>query len=136
MNTPINLRTVIADDDELAVRSLLRLLAPYGEEIDVIGIAQNGKEGLELIDRLRPELAFVDVAMPLLDGFEMYRQLTHKPLVVFTTAESGQRRHAEASGALALLFKPIGHEDIAALMSKVRAALKVPAPLQFQPGRH
>jgi two-component system LytT family response regulator len=129
----MKMRTVIADDDTLSVRSLMRLLKQYGEEIEVISIAQNGTDGLEMIDRLRPELTFVDVAMPMLDGFEMARRLTHKPVVVFMTTADGNPHEAEAAGGLALLFKPIGHDDIASLMNRVRAALKLPAVLQFRP---
>lgn len=129
----MRLRTVIADDDPLAVRSLLRLLSRFEEEIEVISIANNGREGLEMIDRLRPELTFVDVAMPLLDGFEMARQLTHKPVLIFTTAADGRPHEAEAAGGFALLFKPIGHDDIESLMKRIREALRVPAALQFRP---
>jgi len=129
------LKTVIADDDALAVRSLLRLLAPFKEEIEVIGIAENGRKGREMIDRLCPELAFVEVELPLLDGFEMCRQLTHRPLIVFMTAATGERRKAEAGG-LALLCKPIGHDELSSIMTQVQAALKLPANLQFRPGRH
>lgn len=129
----MRIRTVIADDDTLAVRSLMRLLSRFEEEIEVIDIARNGKEGVEMINRLRPELTFVDVAMPLLDGFEMARRCTHKPVMVFTTAADDQRTEAEAAGGLALLFKPIGHDDIEALMNQVRTALRLPAVLQFRP---
>lgn len=130
----MKMKTVIADDDPLAVRSLIRLLSRFEEEIEVISIAHNGKDGLEMIDRLRPELTFIDVSMPLLDGFEMARRLKHKPVMVFTTAAtSGEKEEAEAAGGLELLFKPIGHEDIASLMTRVRAALKIPAALQFRP---
>ncbi|MEO8378353.1 MAG: response regulator [Acidobacteriota bacterium] len=129
------LRTVIADDDALAVRSLLRRLAPFEEEIEVIGIVENGRKGLELIDRLRPELAFVEVELPLLDGFEMCRQLSYKPLIVFMTAARGERLKAQEAGGLALLCKPIGLEEITSLMNRVRGALKLPDTLKFRPGR-
>lgn len=129
----MRLKTVIADDDTLAVRSLMRLLSKFEGEIEVISIARNGKEGLEMIERLRPELTFVDVAMPILDGFEIARRLTHKPVMVFMTTAGTERHEAEAAGAIALLFKPIGRDDIEALMNQVRAALKLPAVLQFRP---
>src|SRR5437764_6675701 len=99
----MKMRTVIADDDTVAVQGLLRLLARFNEEIDVIGIARTGKEGLQMIDQLRPQLTFVDLEMPLLDGFEIARRLTHKPLIVFMTASADRRRETEAVGALSLL---------------------------------
>ena len=129
----MKIRTVIADDDTLSVRALMRLLGRYQEEIEVIDIARNGQEGVEMVNRLRPDLTFVDVTMPVLDGFEMARRLEHKPVLVFITAADGQQREAEAAGGLALLYKPIGHDDIAALMTRVRAALKLPTVLQFRP---
>ena len=124
--------TVIADDDALAVRALLRVLAPYDKEIEVIGIAENGRKGVEMIDQLRPELAFIDLEMPLLDGFEVTRRLAHQPLIVFVTA--GKRRNLDHTAALDLLCKPIGREDIASLMNRIRGALRLPAVLQFRPG--
>lgn len=129
----MKLKTVIADDDTLSVRSLMRLLGRFEEEIEVISIARNGQEGLEMIDRLCPELTFVDVTIPVIDGFEMARRLEHKPVVVFMTADDGTQRQAEAAGGFALLFKPIGHDDIAFLLTRIRTALQLPAALQFRP---
>jgi two-component system, LytTR family, response regulator len=131
----MRLRTVIADDEMLSVRSLVRLLAPYEGEIEVIGIADNGRNAVEMIDRLRPDLVFVDVEMPLLDGFEVTRQMQHRPLIVFFTATHQYQELAERCGSLAYLCKPIGHDDIAQLMTRIRAAVKLPARLQFQPGK-
>ena len=129
-------RTILVDDDALSVRNLLRLLGPFEEEIDVIGIATDGVKGLEMIDRLLPDLIFLDVELPLLDGFEVSRRMRQPAIVVFVTASSSYGREAKRSGSLACLCKPIGHDEMNELMNKVRVAVKLPARLRFQPGRH
>ena len=81
----MKIRAIIIDDEKLARSRLKRMLAKY-DNIDVLGEAQNGQEGLELIEKLQPDLIFLDIKMPLFSGFEMLTQLKHKPYIVFTTA--------------------------------------------------
>src|SRR5437870_387714 len=78
-------KTLIIDDEQLARQRLKRLLKPY-DELDIIGEAVNGADGLEQIQTLQPDLVFLDIEMPVLNGFEMLAKLTKQPKVVFTTA--------------------------------------------------
>lgn len=117
-------RTLVADDDRLSVVSLLRLLRPFDDEIELVGVAEDGSEAVEMMDRLRPELAFLDVDMPKLNGFEVTRQSQHRPaVVVFFSASSRYRREAAECGSLAYLCKPVGHDEIQILMNQIRAAM-------------
>ena len=63
-------RTLIADDEQPARDRLKKLLADHPNKIELIGEAQNGPECRELIDRLKPDLVFLDIQMPGLTGFE------------------------------------------------------------------
>src|SRR3954468_18327486 len=79
------LSAIIIDDEPLALKRLARLLKKH-EDINIIAEAGNGKEGLDLIEQLKPDLIFLDVEMPVMNGFEMLGKLQHQPKVIFTTA--------------------------------------------------
>ena len=67
-------KTIIIDDEQLARQRLKRLLATY-EEFEITGEAENGLEGLKMINLQKPDLIFLDIEMPVLNGFEMLAQL-------------------------------------------------------------
>lgn len=78
------LRVVIADDAEI-LRSLLRRAIDRDERLDVVAEAANGKEALEYVSSLRPDVLLLDLSMPVLDGMEVLRQLAGSlPVVVLT----------------------------------------------------
>lgn len=79
--------TIIIDDESLARQRLRRLLEPYNL-FHIIAEASNGQEGLQLVDELQPEMIFLDIEMPVLNGFEMLSRLTHQPKVVFTNSST------------------------------------------------
>lgn len=117
----MKLRMLVADDDELSARRMLRLLAPYEDQVEVIGVAENGMDALEMIDRLGPEVVFLDVEMPLLDGLEVCRRMQHRArVVVFFTASDEYRKEAKEAGAFAYICKPVGADEISELMERIR----------------
>ena len=120
----------IADDEPVARAGLRHLLAEV-EWIACIGEAADGDAALEAIDRLRPDLVFLDVQMPGLLGTEIVRRLTHRPLVVFTTAYAEHAITAFELGALDYLLKPFGPERLGAALDRLRAAFGEPAPPAF-----
>lgn len=81
------LRAVIVDDEPLA-RERLRQLVSQSGRVEIVGDARDGVEGLGVIDRTNPDVAFVDVEMPELDGLAVAQQLcgAHRPAVGFVTA--------------------------------------------------
>lgn len=124
-------KTIIIDDEPLARQRLKRLLQAY-ECIDVIAEAANGKEGFELINALHPELIFLDIEMPLLNGFEMLSQLSEQPLVVFTTAYDQYAIKAFEENSIDYLLKPIEKERLEKTIVKLQSAgLKRQADSQF-----
>jgi DNA-binding LytR/AlgR family response regulator len=103
------LRSILIDDEPNA-RVRLRRLLQEEERIEIIGEAKDGLEAVAEIERLRPDLIFLDVQMPGLDGFEVLRALPTDfpiPLIIFVT---GFHEHAMAAfdaNAVAYLLKPI-----------------------------
>ncbi len=99
-------KTLIIDDEELARRRLMRLLEPYSE-VEIIGEAVNGQDGLEKTEELQPDLVFLDIEMPVFNGFEMLAQLKHQPKVVFTTAYDQYAIKAFEEDSIDYLLKPV-----------------------------
>ena len=82
---------VLLIDDELAARERLRRLLRNHPEVEVVGEAEHGLAGLQQIQLLRPNVIFLDIQMPGLDGFQMLRELPDPettPLVIFATSFS------------------------------------------------
>jgi two-component system LytT family response regulator len=105
------IRALIVDDEPLAVEGMRALLA---EEVDieVIGECLNGREAVTAIKALRPHLVFLDVQMPVFDGFEVIEELEPEeiPVVVFVTAFDQYALQAFAVHALDYLLKPVEPE--------------------------
>ncbi len=119
--------TLIIDDEQLARQRLKRLLKPF-EEFEIIGEAINGADGLEQIETLKPELIFLDIEMPVLNGFEMLSRLQHQSKVVFTTAYDQYAIKAFEEDSIDYLLKPIEAERLAKTVKKLQQGMQQPAP--------
>lgn len=119
--------TIVVDDEPVARSGLRSILSSY-EWITVVGEASNGLSAVDLIDRLEPELAFLDIEMPGLPGIEILNKVKHQPFVVFTTAYAQYAATAFELGALDYVLKPFGAERIAKALDRVRSVLGEPAP--------
>ncbi len=108
-------------DDEAAARSRLTRMLSKHPEVSVVGEASDGLLALEGIERLRPDLVFLDIQMPGLDGFQVIRSIPSempRPLIIFVT---GFDRHALAAfeaNALAYLLKPVEKEHLATVLER------------------
>jgi two-component system LytT family response regulator len=117
------IRTVVVDDEPIARARLLALLGTEAD-VEVVGESSGGRAAVELIDRTTPDLVFLDVQMPELDGFEMARALkTSTPAVVFVTAYEEYALRAFEIHALDYLLKPFSAERFRAALSHARAQL-------------
>jgi len=112
--------TLIIDDEQLARQRLKRLLEPF-DEIVIIGEAANGLEALNLIDKLKPQLLFLDIEMPLLNGFEMLEKLSTQPKVVFTTAYDQYAIKAFEEGSIDYLLKPVEKDRLEKTITRLNA---------------
>jgi len=102
------IRTLIVDDEPLALRRLRALLADEAD-IEIVGEAANGTEAVRAIAGERPDLVFLDVQMPGLDGFDVLRATAsiHQPFVVFVTAHDEHAIRAFEVQAVDYVLKPV-----------------------------
>lgn len=124
-STPVS---VLIVDDEPIARAGLREMLRAHEWLSCIGEATNGLQAVAEINRLRPELVFLDIQMPGLLGTDVLRRLEHQPFTVFTTAYAQHAVTAFELGALDYLLKPFGAERLLTALDRVRAALGEPTP--------
>lgn len=125
MTAPARVTTLIADDEPIA-RAGLRAMLARVEWVTCVGEAANGLAAVEAIDRLRPELVFLDIQMPGMLGTDVLSRVAHRPFVVFTTAYAQHAVTAFELGALDYLLKPFGPDRLTTTLERVRAALGEP----------
>ena len=99
-------KVILIDDEPLARQLLRSLLEPY-QQIEVVAECGDGFEGFKAIQDLHPDLIFLDIQMPRLNGFEMLELLDNPPSVIFTTAFDDYALKAFESHAIDYLLKPI-----------------------------
>jgi two-component system, LytTR family, response regulator len=104
-------RTILIDDERLAREELKLLLKDY-LEIEIIGEAKNGEEGIKMIKEHKPDLIFLDVSMPGMTGFEMLKHLEEIPRVIFVTAYDEFALKAFEVNALDYILKPVDPERL------------------------
>lgn len=110
---------VIIEDEQLARQRLKQMLEEYADTIEVLGEADNGKAGLDLIGSVRPDVVFLDVQMPVLTGFEMVEQLDYSPYIVFTTAFEEYAIKAFETNSIDYLLKPFGRDRLQKTIEKL-----------------
>jgi two-component system, LytTR family, response regulator len=121
-------KTLVIDDEALARRELRRLLADFGW-LEIVGEVANIDEAVPRIERLSPDLLFLDIKMPGGSGFDLLARLERVPRVIFTTAYDQHAVQAFEVNALDYLLKPIEPVRLAAALLKVRdAGAPVTAP--------
>ena len=123
-------KTIIIDDEQLARQRLKRLLKAF-DEVEIIAEAENGEDGLTIINKLQPELIFLDIEMPVLNGFEMLAKLSHQPKVVFTTAYDQYAIKAFEEGSIDYLLKPIEIERLDKTIKKLKQTSLAASPLHI-----
>lgn len=123
------IRTLIVDDEPLARRAVRAPLEADGG-FDVVAEAGHGREAVEAIEALRPELVFLDVQMPEMTGFDVIEAvgLAAMPLTVFVTAFDEHAIRAFEVEALDYLLKPFDDLRIGRVMERVRRQLATGAP--------
>src|SRR3984957_17470928 len=121
---PTKIRVLVADDEPLARRGVRQLLAPHADMI-VAGESRNGPETLRALDALAPDLLFLDIQMPEMDGFEVLRArgAERMPAVIFVTAHDQFAVRAFEAHALDYLVKPLNVARFEAALRRVRERL-------------
>lgn len=112
------IRSIIVDDERLARRELKRLLEPYGD-VDILGECGNADEAKEMIEKLRPDLIFLDIQMPGKTGFDLMEMLDFTPEVIFITAYDEFALKAFDTNALDYILKPVEEERLKNALQRV-----------------
>jgi DNA-binding LytR/AlgR family response regulator len=123
--------TALIADDEAPMRDLLRArLAAVWPELRIVAEAANGVEAVALGEQHRPDIAFLDIRMPGLNGIEAARQLYRRSHIVFATAYDQYALDAFEQGALDYLLKPVSAERLATTCARLRERLRARAQAQ------
>ena len=116
-------RALIADDEPLLRERLCGLLARLWPELQIVAQARNGREALEHFDELAPEVVFLDVHMPGLNGIEAARGIGRRAHIVFVTAYDRYAVQAFEQGAVDYLVKPFDEARLADTVLRLRERL-------------
>lgn len=113
------IRTVIVEDEPLA-RDLLRSYVALHEDLELVGEAGDGREGLALVNDLAPDLLLLDYQLPEMSGVELARRMRSEAAIVFITAHDAHAMAAFELGAFDYLLKPVLPERFAVAIGRVR----------------
>jgi two-component system, LytTR family, response regulator len=121
-------RVLVADDEPAARRGVRQLLAAF-PQFRIVGECRDGAEALASLDTLEPDVVFLDIQMPGIDGFELIRQRTleRMPAVVFLTAFDQFAIRAFEAQALDYLLKPVSEARFAATIKRLLRQLPIAA---------
>ena len=122
MKTRAQVRAVIVEDEPLARQTIRDFLA-HEDWLRLVGEAGDGDAAVRLIDELCPDLVFLDVRMPGLNGLQVLENSRHVPDVVFTTAYEDHAVTAFELEALDYILKPFGRDRFHQMLSRVRERL-------------
>ncbi|MGJ1266422.1 LytR/AlgR family response regulator transcription factor [Sphingobacterium spiritivorum] len=117
------IKTIIIDDEPLA-RSIISAYLQQHPDYTVVAECNDGFEGIKAIQQHRPDLIFLDIQMPKLNGFELLEIIDEQPQVIFTTAFDEFAIKAFEKNAIDYLLKPISQSRFDQAVSKFNAAFK------------
>jgi two-component system LytT family response regulator len=118
------LKALIIDDEPLA-RELIKNYVKHQSEIQIIGECENGFEGVRKISELKPDLVFLDIQMPKLNGFEMLELIESPPEIVFITAHNDFAIRAFEMNAVDYLLKPYSQERLLEAIEKAKQRIEL-----------
>jgi two-component system LytT family response regulator len=119
------MRAVLVDDDESNLNALSEKLMRHCPEVNIIARCDNAEKGIEAIDELKPDIVFLDIEMPVTNGFVMLQQLQFRNFeLVFVTAYNHYAIKAIKYSALDYLVKPVEIEELKEAVQKAGEKLK------------
>jgi DNA-binding LytR/AlgR family response regulator len=121
---------VVADDERLMREQIIDRLKEAWPELLIVGEASNGREAIAMVQSLQPDIVFLDISMPGMDGIETAKALAGRAHVVFVTAHDQYAISAFEHGAVDYLLKPAEPERVALTCQRLRERLKqAPDPM-------
>jgi DNA-binding LytR/AlgR family response regulator len=116
-------KAIIADDEKELRTYLMSLLSEVWPELTICGEAKNGKEALQLVESLRPDVAFLDIKMPGLSGMDVARRIAGLCRIVFVTAFDQYAVEAFEREAVDYLLKPVSKERLIQTVQRIKDQL-------------
>jgi two-component system LytT family response regulator len=122
------IRSLVVDDEALARQALKDVLSPL-DDIEIVGECSNGFEVVKEVEGKKPDLIFLDIQMPKLDGFDVVELLGEEsPFIIFVTAYDEYAIRAFETHALDYLMKPVRTERLQQALDRVREQMKLKIP--------
>jgi two-component system, LytTR family, response regulator len=126
------IRAILIDDEVHCLETLALLLGRYCKEVEIVEQCRSAKKGLEAIKTHQPDLVFLDIEMPVMNGFELLEQFSEIPFsVIFCTSYDQYAIKAFRFSALDYLLKPIDPNELVAAVKKVSSKKNLPMAEQF-----
>jgi|SRR5215470_3910225 len=125
------LTAIVVDDEELARAVIRELLRPH-PEIEVLGECANGFEAVKMVSERKPDLLFLDIQMPKLDGFEVLELIGSDVAVIFATAYDQHALRAFEVHAVDYLLKPVAPDRFEAALDRAKQRLGAPVALPLE----
>jgi two-component system LytT family response regulator len=116
------MKCIIIDDEQHCIKTLTSLLESNFPEVEILAVCKESVKAGDLIVRLKPDFIFLDIEMPMLNGFDLLSKFEHLDFdVIFTTAYDSYAIKAIKFSALDYLLKPISKEDLAFSIEKIKS---------------
>jgi two-component system LytT family response regulator len=127
------IKAILVDDEMHCLDTLSILLKDYCPEVQILDRCRSAKAALEVIEKFKPALVFLDIEMPAMNGFEMLEQFQEIPFaVIFTTSYDQYAIKAIHFSALDYLLKPIDPKELVAAVHKVQNQKNLPSAEQYR----
>ena len=117
------LKAVLIDDDQSNLDGLQSKLSKHCPKVEVAALCTNGAEGIHAIETIKPDIVFLDIEMPVMNGFVMLQQLEYRDFeLIFVTAYDHYAIKAIRYSAMDYLVKPVIAEELKAAVEKAEVA--------------
>ncbi|MFT3933980.1 MAG: LytTR family DNA-binding domain-containing protein [Chitinophagaceae bacterium] len=127
------IKTILIDDELHCLETLSLLLNEFCPQVSVVEECRSAKKGLEAIDKIKPDLVFLDIEMPVMNGFEMLEQFAEVPFtIIFVTSYDQFAIKAIRFSALDYLLKPVNPKELITAVKKVQEMQRLPMTEQFK----
>jgi two-component system LytT family response regulator len=115
------MKAIIIDDEQHCIKTLHWTLAQYCPEVEIVATAENGTNGKNSIEAFNPDIVFLDIEMPMMNGIDMLKSFEEIDFeVIFTTAYDKYAINAIKLNALDYLLKPIDKDELIAAVDKIK----------------
>lgn len=123
------MNAIIIDDEIDSLETTELLIENFCPQVKIVGVSNDAERGIRMIDKLKPNLVFLDISMPKMNGFELLKRLKFRQFeLIFTTAHDEYAIQAFQVGAIHYLLKPIDTEELTKAVKRVETKLKHDKP--------